>query len=150
MTRVRKLLCVNGVLALCLAGAACAGSEKKDADAGHTPRGIAPPTRIPDPVMEAGPVGTPVATADIPRAIRRAVVADAARRFGVAESAVVLSAAEQVTWSDGALGCPEPGRSYAQMLMPGYRLTATTASGSLRYHANARGNLVTCAELRRF
>ena len=55
--------------------------------------------------------GEPVTTAatSVPREVRRAVVADAARRFKVAESAVVLTQAEQVTWNDGSLGCPQPG-----------------------------------------
>ena len=149
MTRFRKLLCTSCVLSLCLEAGAFAGSGVKDAAAVPTPRGIAPPTRVPDPIVETAVTGTPVATADIPRAIRRAVVADAARRFRVAKSAVVLAAAEQVTWPDGALGCPEPGQSYAQMQVAGYRLTATTAEGSLRYHTDARGNLVTCTQRRR-
>ena len=33
----------------------------------------------------------------------------------------VLSA-EAVTWSDGSLGCPEPGMMYTQALVPGYRV----------------------------
>jgi hypothetical protein len=27
-----------------------------------------------------------------------------------------------VTWSDGALGCPAPGRFYTQALVPGFRV----------------------------
>ena len=98
------------------------------------PRQIAPPKRIPD--VDPGialeitqPTGEPVSTANMPRAVRLAVVADAAKRFQVAEDAVVLASAEQVTWGDGSLGCPQPGRSYTQMLVAGYRVTATTAAG---------------------
>jgi len=86
-----------------------------------------------------------VNTANMPRLVRRAVVADAARRFQVAESAVVLGSAEQVTWGDGSLGCPQPGRSYTQMLVEGYRVTATTAAGRMLYHTDTRGNVVTCS-----
>jgi hypothetical protein len=109
------------------------------------PRQIEAPKRIPDIVTEsAQPAGEPVNTASMPRAVRRAVVADAARRFQVAEDAVVLASAEQVTWSDGALGCPQPGQVYAQVLAPGYRVTATTTAGQMRYHTDTRGNVVTC------
>jgi hypothetical protein len=108
--------------------------------------GIAPPKRIPEPVTPRKlPEGTPIAAASVPKEVRRAVVADAARRFEVAESAVVLVRAEQVTWSDGSLGCPSPGSTYAQMLVPGYRITATTAAGQMLYHTDAHGNVVTCA-----
>jgi hypothetical protein len=82
--------------------------------------------------------------ASLPRETRRAVAADAARRFKVAESAVVLTRAEQVTWSDGSLGCTEPGRMYTQALVPGYRLIAKTTGGELVYHTDQRGQVVTC------
>jgi hypothetical protein len=111
-------------------------------------RRIAPPKRIPDPIGEplvVQPAGHVVSTASMPRAVRRAVVADAARRFQVAESAVVLARAEQVTWGDGSLGCPQPGMSYTQALVPGYRVTASTPAGQMLYHTDAHGNVVTCA-----
>jgi hypothetical protein len=107
--------------------------------------GIAPPTRIPDPPARAAiPAGDDVSVASVPKAIRRAVVADAARRFQVAESAVVLSRAEQVTWNDGSLGCPQPGQMYTQMLVSGYRIVASTSEGQMEYHTDAHGFAVTC------
>jgi hypothetical protein len=109
------------------------------------PRAIAPPKRIPEVVeTPAAPMGEPVNTAEMPREVRRAVVADAARRFRVPESAVVLTRAERLTWNDGSLGCPEPGRVYTQMLVPGFRVIAKTTEGELTYHTDSRGNAVTC------
>ncbi len=129
-----------GVAATLLAVNAVAGGEP------DKPRAIAPPTRIPEMVTgNAQPPGTPVNTANMPRAVRRAVVADAARRFGVDESSVVLVSAEKVTWSDGSLGCAEPGQMYTQALVPGYRVTAKTQSGQMRYHTDESGTLVNCA-----
>jgi hypothetical protein len=110
--------------------------------------GRAPPTRIPDVDTAApAPVGEPVSIATVPRQVRRAVVADAAKRFQVAESAVVLARAEQVTWPDGSLGCHEPGRMYTQALVPGYRLLAKTQQGDLAYHTDSHGNLATCLKV---
>jgi hypothetical protein len=108
--------------------------------------GVAPPTRIPDPEQAVlAPSGQQVSTTAIPREVRRAVVADAARRFNVAESAVVITRAEQVTWPDGSLGCPEPGRMYTQMLVAGFRVAARTTAGELTYHTDSRGNVVNCS-----
>ena len=113
-------------------------------EAAHT--GIAPPTRIPDPVDDlTARHGVPIATSAIPRAVRRAVVADAARRFTVLSSAVVLIQAEQITWPDGALGCPEPGRRYPQTRVAGFRLVAKTTEGQLLYHTDAFGSIASCA-----
>jgi hypothetical protein len=133
-----KMLCA----ALCLgvAVSAVAGEPSRT--------GVAPPDRIPDVVpgvaLAAQAAVKPVTTASMPRAVRQAVVVDAARRFGVAEDAVVLASAEQITWSDGSLGCPQPGRNYTQALVPGYRVTATTVAGRMLYHTDTRGNVVTC------
>jgi hypothetical protein len=108
--------------------------------------GVAPPQRIPAALLDApAPEGTPVAPADIPKSVRRAVVADAAKRFNVAESAVVLTRAEQLTWSDGSLGCPEPGIYYTQNLVPGYLIVARTDAGELTYHTDAREQAKSCA-----
>jgi len=133
---LRKLI----LLTVLAATAACA------TDAPPKGGGVAPPTRIPDP-QEAvlAPAGEQVSTTAIPREVRRAVVADAAKRFNVAESAVVLTRAEQVTWPDGSLGCPEPGRMYTQMLVDGFRVSAKTTEGELLYHTDSRGNVANCA-----
>lgn len=133
-----KLLPV--ILASAVLIAACASA----ADKPGTPRGVAPPNRVPDPVVPAIP-GERVDIASVPTAVRRAVVADAARRFTVSENSVVLINSESVTWNDGAMGCPEPGQMYTQMLVPGYRVTAKTTSGQMLYHTDSRGTVVTCA-----
>jgi hypothetical protein len=127
------------ILALATLTAACAASgEEKRA----TPR--APPTRIPAPALNDQPVGQVVSITAIPIEVRRAVVADAARRFKVAESAVVLTRAEQVTWPNGALGCPEPATIYTQALVPGFRVVAKTSGGELRYHTDSLGTTRSC------
>jgi len=107
--------------------------------------GVAPPTRIPRAEIPVStPTGTPVETAAIPKSVRRAVVFDAAKRFNVPASAVVLTRAEQVTWSDGSLGCPERGMLYAQNLVPGYRIVAKTGSSELVYNTDTREQAKTC------
>jgi len=143
-TRMRTL----GLFLLFLGGAVSAGAAESTLPSRPIlPRetGIAPPTRIPDAeTVSPLPKGTPVAIADVPRAVRRAVVADAAKRFKVAESGVVLARAEQVTWSDGSLGCAEPGVMYTQNLVPGYLIVATTDAGELAYHTDSRSQAKSC------
>lgn len=70
--------------------------------------------------------------------------ADAARRTGLAPEALILVEAQAVTWSDGSLGCPAPGRMYTMALVPGYRVRLRSPSELLDYHASARGALVLC------
>ena len=109
------------------------------------PTGVAPPTRIPRVAsLPVEPAGEPVATTALPRELRRAVAADAAKRLQVAARQVVLTAAERVTWADASLGCPEPGKMYTQALVPGFRVVARAPSGQLVYHTDERARFATC------
>jgi hypothetical protein len=139
----QELWSLTAALSLCLA--ARAGGTPAD-----DPRRIAPPKRIPDSVEQPlAPAGKAVSTASMPREVRRAVVSDAAKRFQVPENAVVIAQAERVIWSDGSLGCAEPGMAYTQALVPGYRVTARTTAGQFVYHTDERGNFVSCGTLPR-
>ena len=70
--------------------------------------------------------------------------ADAARRTGIAPGALVLVDAQPITWSDGSLGCPLPGRMYTMALVPGFRVRLRSPTELLDYHASARGGIVLC------
>jgi hypothetical protein len=141
---MRKFFRKTSLAIVALAPLAACSADKP------APTGIAPPTRIPDapkaPVSPTENAGDAVSAASVPREVRRAVVADAARRFKVPESAVVVSQAEQVTWNDGSLGCPQPGQMYTQMLVSGYRIVATSSAGQMEYHTDSHGLVVTCGD----
>ena len=77
-------------------------------------------------------------------AIVAAARADAARRTGLAPDALMLVDAQAVTWSDGSLGCPQPGRQYTMALVPGFRVRLRSPAELFDYHASARGGLVLC------
>jgi hypothetical protein len=129
-------------IVLCAAVASCAVSAEPAAKS-RVAVGIAPPARIPYP-SPAAPAGESIPISAMPREVRRAVVADAARRFKVAQNAVVLARAEKMHWSDASLGCPEPGRQYAQAIVPGFRVAAKTAEGEFLYHTDAHGRVLVC------
>lgn len=42
--------------------------------------------------------------------------------------------ARYVTWSNGAMGCPEPDMMYTQALIPGYRILLRTGGETYAYH----------------
>lgn len=80
--------------------------------------------------------------ASLPSALR----ADAARRAEVQAEDVRLIEHRSVTWGDGSLGCPEPGRHYTQAVVPGYRILVEAGGRTLAYHADRRGNWVWCPQ----
>lgn len=69
---------------------------------------------------------------------------DAARRSGLPAREMKVVALESVTWSDGSLGCPRPGMSYTQALVPGYRIRLQVGREVWDYHASERGSLALC------
>ncbi len=70
----------------------------------------------------------------------QAVIAEVARQHGAAASDVTVESREAVTFSDGALGCPEPGRLYTQATVPGYRLVLRIAgAGTAEIHTDRDG-----------
>ena len=70
------------------------------------------------------------------QSVLEAAKKDLARRLGVKEESIqLLDAIEEVTWPDSSLGCPEPGKLYAQILTPGYRLKLQSGGKVYEYHA---------------
>jgi len=59
---------------------------------------------------------------------------DLALRLQINAGEIVLEQATNVTWSDGALGCPEPDMYYTQALVPGYRIVFSAFGGMHYYH----------------
>lgn len=114
--------------ALSLAGCASLAPEVNGADASPQP----PATM------------NPIAASALPAEMWGAIRADAATRAGVAPEAVNARTVQGVTWNDGSLGCPQPGRMYTQALVPGWRIEVQAGSGILLYHASRRGGWVQC------
>ena len=69
---------------------------------------------------------------------------DLAQRLGVSLETVELSGARQVTWRSGALGCPEPGKSYTEALVPGAVIYLQVNNTIHAYHAKFAGQPFYC------
>lgn len=61
--------------------------------------------------------------------------ADLADRLDVEESSLQVALAELVTWSDGSMGCPQPGMFYTQALVDGSRVVLKHGDRFFAYHA---------------
>jgi hypothetical protein len=69
---------------------------------------------------------------------------DAVKRTGLKRTELEVLSAEAVTWSDGSLGCPQPGMMYTQALVPGFRIRVRAGTETLDYHAGRRGAAMYC------
>lgn len=87
--------------------------------------------------MTTTPTGTPPGDDGSipPGSMAELAVADLVERLGVEPTDVTVVGSESVTWSDGSLGCPEPGMSYTQALVPGHRVVLTVDGATYEYHS---------------
>lgn len=69
---------------------------------------------------------------------------DLAERLGVDVSDLTVSAVESVVWPDGSIGCPEPGMSYTQALVPGVRVIIEHDGSLYHYHGTSEDSLFFC------
>jgi hypothetical protein len=81
---------------------------------------------------------------EAPDGVLAPVVADAATRAGSDTSAVSVVSAEPADWSDGSLGCPEPGVLYTQALVSGWRIVVRVGDQEVDYRVTGPGAFRIC------
>ena len=92
--------------------------------------------------MSTDPSGSVPVTAD---ALDAAAISDLAGRLGVGASTITVTRHEEVSWSDGSLGCPKPGYVYTQAITPGYLIVLTVDGRDYEYHGKPGGRPFYCA-----
>ena len=66
------------------------------------------------------------------------VVAEVAKLAGVPADQVTVISAEEVTFPDGSLGCPQPGMAYTQALVDGYKIVAEAGGKTYDFRGPGR------------
>lgn len=132
---------VGALLGVMLAACASSGSGSGPAGPSSDDRPARSlPALDPVPSMEADVTG------EVPSDLLGRIVEDAADRAQVDPGAVEVTTAEAVTWSDGSLGCPEPGMMYTQALVEGYHVIVDADGTELDYRATADGQFRLCEQ----
>lgn len=105
------------------------------------------PIPVPVPTDDAAALPSgPVDPSVLERAEVRAAIAAEAERRDVSEDEVEVTGFAEVTWTDGSLGCPQPGMMYTQALVPGYQLVLEVDGERASYHAGGDGEFSYCAD----
>ncbi|MCP4276741.1 MAG: hypothetical protein GY779_10355 [Gammaproteobacteria bacterium] len=76
----------------------------------------------------AGPAPT-LATDQNPEAIARRLIAE---DTGAAPEDIIILSVNAVKFSDSSLDCPKPDMAYLQVITPGHKVIASTATDSTR------------------
>lgn len=70
---------------------------------------------------------------------------DLVSRLQIDIASVNLVKSEEVIWPDAALGCPEPGKTYAQARVPGFRIWLEAGGLEYDYHSDWDRQVILCA-----
>lgn len=118
-----------------------------------TPVPTLTPRPTPRPTSTQSPTATPIPApvlevASAPAAAELATlkaVALAATELALPADQFSVHSVEAVDWSDTALGCPEPGVLYAQVIVPGWVISLLHENRLFRFHADEAGDrVITC------
>jgi hypothetical protein len=116
----------------------------------NTPSGLASPNEsMTTPSETPVPTSTPQmsrAKPQMPEAILRPILDEAAKLANVPRQQLVIVRAEAVVWNDGSLGCPEPKMEYAQTLVNGYWIVIKAAENTYDFRAGRDANFRLCPE----
>ncbi len=69
-----------------------------------------------------------------------------AAELGCEPEALGVVDVEPVEWSDSALGCPQPGMMYMQVITPGFRVTLEQAGQRYVLHTDGGRRAVHCPQ----
>jgi hypothetical protein len=83
---------------------------------------------------------------DDPAAAVEVAIATLCRELGCQPAELVVDEVKPVTWPDSALGCPQPGRMYAQVLTPGYQIRLARQGESYVMHTDRGHRAVRCQD----
>ncbi len=132
------------LLALAVAACAAPGSSGEEAaSATDATQETRPPlATFPVPSEQPGDGGTP--PDGVPEAVWTAILDDIETRTGDSVTDPLVISAEQVTWNDGSLGCPEPDMLYTQALVDGYQVVVEIEGERYDYRVGSGAEVRLC------
>ena len=71
---------------------------------------------------------------------------DLASHLNIEMEQITLREAMAIDWPDASLGCPSPGKVYAQGRVPGYKIWLEADGTEYIYHTDLTGQVILCAD----
>lgn len=71
---------------------------------------------------------------------------DLASHLNIEIEQITLRETMEIDWPDASLGCPSPGKVYAQGRVPGYKIWLETGGEEYIYHTDLTGQVILCAD----
>ncbi len=96
-------------------------------------------------VQDQGASPTAVAEQQMQSAVNGAI-AYLAKRLAIEPAQIAVLSVEVVEWPDASLGVTEPGKVYAQVITPGYRVQLEVDGRVYQMHGDQNGHLVMASD----
>ena len=81
---------------------------------------------------------------EVPQGILEAILKEIAGSAGVGRDKIAIERTQSVVWSDGSLGCSEPGMMYTQALVNGYWVVIDAAGQTYDFRVASGGSFRLC------
>jgi hypothetical protein len=140
MTTRRPYALAVATLAI-LAACSATGGSSPDSSPSAPDESEQPVTSSQPSSSEGAAVGAPEG---IPEEVWGAIMTDLAERLGVPDAEPIVVSADETTWNDGSLGCPEAGQVYTQALVDGYRIVLEVDGERFDYHVGRGTDVRLC------
>lgn len=103
----------------------------------------------PAPTSTSAPVSAPAASpTSAPRSSEQQAVEAAraalAKRLATSNTSITLVSVQPKEWPNAALGCPQPGMGYAEVITPGYLVTLLAGGKQYSVHTDSGRTAVVC------
>lgn len=98
---------------------------------------------IPTPTPTPNEIFVPNPPEGLPDELINLAKKDLAQNLNIDESEISVTKVEKKEWPNASLGCPKPGKFYAQVVTPGFLLTLTAQEQTYTYHTSLK-EITTC------
>ena len=147
----RSALVLAVLVPLLTACSASAPGASVQSAAAETPAAPNPTTARPSyalslPPFASAPATSAPVTGEAPPALMVQARLDLAGRTALDPATFETVRSEQVVWSDGSLGCPQPGYMYVQVVTPGYWIQLAADGKTYDYRATETGPAQLCEQ----
>lgn len=93
------------------------------------------------------PTPIPTPTPEVP-GFGGLFIAELSNKLGIKPKNIKLVSYEDTIFNDSSLGCPEPGKFYAQVITPGWKIMFEADGNIYEYHSNIDGSYyIDCTSL---
>ena len=151
-----KLLWVILLTSLTVIVAGCASFETSPASPVNNDKPQASPSQLPptttpakNPIQPTESSGAIEMPSDPPAVEKFIALAkeDLATTLTIDMEQINVRGTMETIWPDAALGCPKPGKVYAQGKVPGYKIWLEADGQEYIYHTDLTGQVIFCPDI---